>query len=215
MADIVLIHGFASGIRFSIFRPPRGMDAYFTAFHQDVVDGTAKVFYWDIPAEATFFQSLNPFYLWNAYAKERERALSSEWQQKLFSFLEKEQPRTLVCHSLGCRFLLETMNRFGLPASVKNIVFNQSDIPSDLDLTNPTIRQRITEKSLVCFNVFCPWDTLLWTSSMLQCSIRDGLFPSKKAWMIHKHVPLKKFPGLHLSTIHSSKFREWVKHLPS
>lgn len=211
MSDIVLIHGFATGIRFSIFRPALGADAGFKAFRQDIADGTAKTFRWDISDEATFLETIDPRFSLTVYKKEYSRVQNRSWQEKLFSFLEEERPSTIVCHSLGCLFLLETMNYFGLPTSVHTIIFNQSASPLSATLTNDDVIARITSCALQCINTYYPWDPTLWASAILQGVIRDGLFPSRKRWLTNIFVPLLRPINLHASAIRSPQFRDWVK----
>lgn len=211
MTDIVLIHGFATGIHYSIFRPALGVDAGFKAFRQDIADGTAKTFRWDISDDATFLETIDPRFSLTVYKKEYNRVQNSAWQEKLFLFLEEEQPSTVVCHSLGCLFLLETMNRYGLPTSVHTIIFNQSASPLSATLTNDEVIARITSGTLQCINTYCPWDPTLWASVILQGVIRDGLFPSKKRWLTNKFVPLFRPFNLHTSTIRSPRFRNWIQ----
>ena len=213
MSDIVLIHGFATGIRFSIFRPPCGADAGFTAFKKDVLDGNTKAFRWDISYDASFWETIHPRFSLTVYKKEYNRIQNSAWQEQLYSFLESEQSSTVVCHSLGCLFLLEMINRYGLPARIQTIIFNQSGIPLSSDLTNNDIRERIRSGKLQCFNTYCPWDPTLLISIILQGIIRDGLLPSRKSWMTNAFIPLVRPVNLHTSTIRSPRFRNWVKSL--
>ena len=211
MSKIVLIHGFASGIRYSIFRPACGADAGFTAFKKDVEDGTAKVFRWDIADNASFLQSVDPRFSLTVYKKEYNRVQNSAWQEQLYSFLKTEQSSTVVCHSLGCLFLLEAMNRYGLPTRVRTIVFNQSGTPTGTTLTNADVEKRIDDGSLTCINTYCPWDPTLLASAVVQGVIRDGLFPTRKPWLQNIFIPLLRPFNLHTGSIRSPKFRNWIK----
>lgn len=210
MSNIVLIHGFATGIRFSIFRAPQGTDAGFEGFREDIARGTALPFRWDISDEASFFDVFNPRFTRQVFIKEHLRAQNSAWQERLVQFLEDEQPSTILCHSLGCVFMLETMNRFGIPPSVHTIVFNQSALPTSAELTNPTIQQRITARTLQCINTYCPWDPTLWIGMIIERAWLNGLFPTRKTWLTNIFFPLYLLPNLHTSAIRSQRFRDWV-----
>lgn len=213
MSHTVFIHGFATGITFSFFRPIRGNDAGFGIFSENIRQGDGRVFRWDIKERATLFQTLNPFYTAHVYAREHSRILNKEWQNTLHNFLKNEQPTTIVCHSLGCRFLLETANAHGLPNSVRHVIFIQADIPKVTELTHQDLRQRIQRNELTFWNLYCPWDPSLFFSSLVHFSLRFGQVRIQKQWMRNKFFPLTKLPNLHMSTLYSRACKKWIDSL--
>ncbi|MCC6563649.1 hypothetical protein IT087_02045 [Candidatus Uhrbacteria bacterium] len=207
MSRIVLIHGFATGIGFSIFRPAYGADAGFSAFKSDIVSGVAKAFRWDIKGQASFFQSLNPFYTWDIYRRERKIAEDPETYRKLAEFLSHEQPETIICHSMGCFLFLEYLKHQSLPASVRNVVFNQADLPSSGVSLPSEIEERIRSRRLTITNTYCVWDVTLWCAVLIGSSLRAGLVGLRNPFVRNAFFPLVRPINLHTAAIRSPRFR--------
>lgn len=210
MPRIALIHGFATGIHFSIFRKTRGANAGFFSFTEDIKNGRAFVFRWDVQKRATLVESLNPLYILKVYNEESARAAHPVWQMKLAEFLEIKKPEIIVCHSLGSRLLLETINAHGLPACVSQVLFLQADIPVSFLLNNETILERVRNSTLQFWNVYCPWDPSLFASFIKNASVRFGQCRVKKAWIRNKFFPLLRLPNVHTSPLHSRQIHTWI-----
>lgn len=206
MSRIVLIHGFATGIQYSVFRSARGTDAGFSAFAPDVARGEAKAFRWDIKEKASFFQSINPLYAWDIYRRELAIAQEIETRQSLSEFLLQEEPEVIVCHSMGTLLFFGYLENHKLPASVRRVIFNQADIHAS-DITLPLdIEERIRAGELLFLNTYCPWDPSLLCSRILNGS-RAGLAGMRHSLVRNHFIPLVKPINLHMSAIRSGSFR--------
>ncbi|MFO0765028.1 MAG: hypothetical protein U0487_03215 [Patescibacteria group bacterium] len=205
-----LLHGFAIDAEFSRFRPALGADAGFEAFRDEVAKGEVSVFRWGIPKRFALWQIVSLGSILNLYRAEERRAADPEWQQKLFRFLEDGQIETVVCHSLGCRFLLDTINRFGAPASLKKIVFVQADIAQNQAVTDQNTINRLHDGSLKLVNVYCAWDKNLIASSILTGRMRYGMAKVIRPNVENVFMPLKTLPNLHTCSIKSKELHEFI-----
>lgn len=191
----LLIHGYATKLRASIFRAPLPDHAGFIAFQSAIKTGDADVFHWGIHRDLSFIESLNPFSYLKLYRDEEVLAHSPETQEKLFRYMEASQPEHIICHSMGCRLLLLTMNRFIVPSSVRSITFLQADI----DSRPPSYALRPT--NYVLHHYFCPWDPSLLASSILHGSVRLGMRAWKTNSVENHFYPLLKPVNLHTSQL--------------
>lgn len=210
MSRIILIHGFATGIGYSFFRPAYGKDAGFSSFRQDIESGNAKTFRWDLKENASFFQSLNPFYTWRIYRREKKIAHDPDTYRRMAKLLLREQPEIILCHSMGCFLFLEYLKHQKLPASVRHVIFNQADIPASGTRFPAEIEAGIHKKSLLITNTYCPWDPTLWCSAFMTKSIKAGLVGLKHPFIQSCLFPLLKPINLHTAAIRSSRFRRFV-----
>lgn len=210
MSRIVLIHGFATGIGYSVFRPAYGEDAGFSAFRPDIESGEVKTFRWDIKEDASFFQSLNPFYTWDVYRRENKIARRPETYRRMAELLTREQPEIITCHSMGCFLLLEYLKREQLPTSVRHIIFNQADVPATGTKFPIEIESRIREERLRITNMYCPWDPTLWLSAIMNGSMKAGLVGFNNPLVNNRLFPLWKPINLHTAAIRSGAFRRFV-----
>lgn len=210
MSRIVLIHGFATGIDYSVFRPAYGEDAGFLAFRSDIESGNAKAFRWDLKESASFFQSLNPFYTWSIYRREKRVASDVETYHRLHDFLTREQPEILICHSMGCFLFLEYLKHEKLPTSVRRVVLNQADIPAGSMTLPHAIKDRVQTGTLHFINTFCFWDPTLWLSAIMSVSIKAGLIGLKNPFVQNRLFPLYRPWNLHMSALRDARFRDLV-----
>ncbi|PIP60689.1 hypothetical protein COX00_01870 [Candidatus Uhrbacteria bacterium CG22_combo_CG10-13_8_21_14_all_47_17] len=212
MSRIVLVHGFATGIHFSVFRPAQGIDAGFSAFHSDIENGGVKAFRWDIKEEASFLQSLNPFYTLGVYDRERAIAQRAETHHALHRFLEQESPEVIICHSLGAFLFFQFLQKETLPDSVRLIVFNQADIFASEVFIPETVAKRIQSGALKIVNTYCPWDPNLLFSWILN-GPRAGLTGMRHTLIEERFFPLVKPINLHMAAIRSARFRYLIESL--
>lgn len=210
MSDIVLLHGFATGVRYSVFRDRYGADAGFSAFREDIASGKAKAFLWNHKLDASFWQSLNPWFSWRLYQDERASIHRDDVHASLRDFLAREHPRVIVCHSLGCQMLLEQINRFGLPVSVRHAVFVQADVDATFSIAHQDILLRLQNKNLALHNLFCPWDPSLLVSSAAHRSWRAGQRPASFPGVQNRFFPLLRDPNLHAGIIRDPRLRKFV-----
>lgn len=209
-SKIALVHGFATDAVFSVFRPALGADAGFEAFREEVEKGEVTVFRWGIERGFSALQILGLLPVLKLYRDEERRAADPEWQEKLFQFLEGRHIETVVCHSLGCRFLLDTINSLGLPSSLKKIVFVQADISRSQFITDETVLSKMAGGSLKWMNVYCAWDQSLLASTLLTGHWRYGMSKVKHPYIENRFMALKTLPNLHTCSIRSDMLKKLI-----
>lgn len=205
MPKILLVHGYATKLKASIFKSPYSDDEGFTAFRDSIDSGEIDVFHWGIPQSLSFMQALNPFSYLALYQEEERRAKSNEIQQKLFDLIESAKIEKVICHSMGCRLLLQMINAIGLPQSIQSITFLQADIDSDAIISNSDVTSRLFQKTLILKNFHCFWDPTLLISSLLHKNIRIGLRPWRQLNIQNQLFPLLRLPNLHMSPLRNTK----------
>jgi hypothetical protein len=203
MSKTLLIHGYAADLTAWKFRRAFGEHAGFVAFDQMIESGKAVMFRWGIDRKLSFWQSLNPFSYLKLYRNEEALAESIVFQQNLIDFIVKNNIDQIICHSMGCRLLLSTINVFDLPASIKQIIFLQADFPTDSSMTHPDLLNRIS-----ITNYFCPWDQSLLASSMLHKNLRAGLVGWRQPSITNRLYPLLKPINLHTSPLRDKLLAE-------
>lgn len=190
----LLLHGYATKLRASVFRKPLAEHEGFTGLQNEIKNGEIDVFHWGINRSLSFVQSLNPFAYLTLYRDEELLAKSREIQQKLFETIASSGTERVICHSMGCRLLLNTINTIGLPVSVKSIIFLQADVNASETINFP--------KTVTLQNYHCFWDQSLIASSILHRNLRIGMQP----WT-HNSVSNRFFPLLRLVNLHTSQLR--------
>lgn len=203
MSDIALIHGYAVNLTSPLVRPGFGVTAGFSAFADDVRDGTASVFRWGIEQKVPWHALLDPARQYRFYRAELSVALSEETQRRFGAFLAHERPEAIVTHSMGARLLYAYASANGLPPFVQDVVMAQSDLPAETDLS-PFPRTH---------NVYCPWDPTLLLSSALSGRARAGLVPVRGANVTNVLLPAWRPPNLHMSALQDSALRALVHGL--
>ncbi|MEK7632976.1 MAG: hypothetical protein AAB473_04260 [Patescibacteria group bacterium] len=206
MANVVLIHGYAAGLKASVFRKPFGEHSGFVALDAEVKSGIAKCFRWSKNISLTIGECPNPLKYFRLYRDEELLAESSTTQSALREFLDRSDTTTIICHSLGCRLMIGTMNTYGIPESVTKIIFLQGDVPTSATITNSAIRDRIANRTLIIKNYFCPWDQSLLTSAILHRTNRIGLMGWNEPGVTNVFYPLLKPMNLHTSPMRDREF---------
>jgi len=205
MSDITLIHGFATGLNVSIFRTARGPEAGFYGFRNLIERGIAKPFRWDERENVSFWKSLLPMTYITVYEREREKVRSETTLTALDTFLRDEQPRVVVCHSMGCALFLSFLTRNELPASVRHVVFIQADVPRDAALP--------ASANAAWHNLYCPWDPTLFASALYHRTWRAGLTGLRDARATNRLTPLFGGWNLHTVSISDPKIAAWTATL--
>ncbi|OGL99357.1 hypothetical protein A2304_00060 [Candidatus Uhrbacteria bacterium RIFOXYB2_FULL_57_15] len=201
MSEIALIHGFATGLNVSLIRTARGKDAGFFGFKGLVEKRIAKPFRWDAIENVSFWKALSPLTYLTVYKREREMIQSEKTHAALDAFLQEEQPRVVVCHSMGCALLLAFLARHGLPSSVRHVVFVQADIPRNATLPNAGVAWH---------NLHCPWDPTLLASAIYHRSIRAGQIGLRDPRARNRLTPLFGGWNLHTVSISDPKIAAWT-----
>lgn len=197
MAEVVLIHGYAVGMT-SLLRRPLPDHRGFAAFANDLAINRARVFSWGLTEPLSLKQFFNPFFIYAFYRRERALAEDPQTLDRLKVFLESEQPRVIICHSMGAFLLARYLKRHFLPSSVKRVLLVQADIDTNEDVATPV--------SLT--NVFCPWDSTLAFSSLLHVRPRAGLVGLRQANNVL--FPLFRPINLHTSSIRDPHLRRMI-----
>jgi hypothetical protein len=197
MKDIALIHGYATELSIPGIRKPLGSLGGFSGWTHLVAANRATVFHWGIPHTIPLIHLLVPQDTYSLYKQELRVASSVETTDQLAKWLQTTQPKTIVCHSMGCHLLLETLHRNPCASSVQKIVFLQADIPAQTVL--PVL------KNIRLENRYCPWDPTLWLSSLVHNKIRAGLVGLTDTQAHNILTPLWRLPNLHMSSMRSKR----------
>jgi len=195
----LLLHGYATKLHASIFRKPLPDHEGFAGLQNEIARDEIAVFRWGIDRSLSFAQSLNPFSYLTLYRDEERLTESHDLQQKLFETIASSKTERVICHSMGCRLLLNTINTIGLPVSVKSIIFLQADIDSHAELLLPTSYRLVQ-------NYFCFWDPSLIASSILHRNFRIGMQSWKYPGVNNHFFPLLRPMNLHMSPLRDRKF---------
>jgi len=214
MAQTVLIHGYAIDLTVPSVRDPRGQDAGFQAFAEEIVDGSAAAFRWSLAREVPLPQAADARHYRSLYEDERARTQDPEIHRALAEFLRAEQPERIVCHSMGCVLLWEYLRRSGaLPPSVRHVVFVQADLPRSPEaLPEETVRA-FTGGTARLHNLSCCWDPTLLLSSVLHREVRAGIAGLRVPYAHNEVFPLWRPWNLHTSSIRDPQLRNWVAAL--
>ncbi len=174
----------------------------FYSFDKEIRNGEIGLFLWHDNYPESF--KVNPLSPLLAYANDRKRVSTSTLQHDLIEALAIAQPRVIVTHSKGCQLVLESFARFGLPLSVKKVVFMQSDADLSDDLAK-------LADTVELINLYAKDDATLWSSVVLNGGkIRAGLMPSKQSGVINKPYSSK---GIHISTLKDPEIKNWILSL--
>lgn len=210
MVKTLLIHGYATDLTAWKFRRAFGEHAGFVAFDKAIASTEVTVFRWGIERILTLAQSINPFSYLKLYRDEEKLAESAALQQGLLWYIEKHGIERIICHSLGCRLLLGTMNGGKLPSSVKSIVFLQADFPSQARIDHFDTENTINIKNYSCF-----WDQSLLASSILHGNLRAGLIGWQQSNVKNIFYPLLKGINFHTSPMRDRKLAKKLLNLSS
>jgi hypothetical protein len=206
MQRLVLIHGNAVGIKFPM-RDRQTKYASFTIFEPMIDSGEAVLYNWHyINEEFNLFRTFNPVEFHGQYAAEQKYCNSIEAWQNLNRFLLSEQPKKIVCHSMGCFLILNAINALGLPKSVKSIYLAQGDFDCNFQITNREVLERISDGDLTIYNYYCPWDQMLLLSSAANFRTPAGLVGAKQKQITNKLFASTNTINFHHATVCSQKF---------
>ena len=203
MSKIALIHGFGAGINYSIFQKTESSNAGFVAFDDLIAKEKAKVFDWRISRNLNLVQVLSVFPILKIYWQEKAKSQSEKIQNQLKIFLESNQPKIIICHSMGAMLLFG--HNYKLPISVKKIVLIQADISS-----NAKIPKNLQKLEII--NYFCPWDNALLGSNFLNLNIMAGQIGLKGATNIFFPLLLNNL-NMHTFPLRSNKFFKKIEAL--
>lgn len=210
--DYLLIHGYGIGASYLNFHQAEGISAGFGSFDKLIYQKKVVVFRWDIQryfGYKTFFNPLNHLAL---YSEERAKAQSPETHEHLLQIIEKYQPKTIICHSMGALLIISFLKNNLLSKCVQNIVLIQGDIPSDASIPQ-NIQTLIRDKKLNIINLYCPWDQALLTTLPLHFKFKIGLIRYKNPLVQNIFFPLYKRVNLHTSSINDKNLIKLIEKL--
>lgn len=197
MKKVVLIHGFASSVNIPALKRKRTAGSEFSVATTLPIE--AKIFPWAIPKEYHITHLLDPRTFHRLYQEEQRKTETPETLATLSSFLTKEEPEIVLCHSMGCALLLQLLNStHPLPRSIKRIIFFQADIPTTLTQKHV---HALKEAGIQIENYFCPWDQALLTSMVLHKKLRAGLTGLRGKEVHNTFFPLWRLPNFHVSLL--------------
>ncbi len=211
MSEIVLVHGNAGGVEFAFFGRDKKY-ADFIAFKSQIDQNIAKVYRWHYIDEkySLFDTFLNPFKFIRLYFSERKFCSNPKALQAMYEFMQIEQPKTVLGHSLGAFQIFNYLNQFDIPDSITKIVLVQGAFPSRQMVTNPKILSKIKSKKLVIENYHSRFDQMLLIYTMAHMHRPGGLFGSRESLI--KNTKLTK-PGIgnpHLWTLENAEFAQKI-----
>lgn len=217
---IVIIHGYAEGVKTSISNKLNlniwknfDKDLDFKAFTASIESGEARIFFWREILNVKLIVYLKVKTYTNLYRYEKEKAVSKEIQNKLSKFLEESSPEIIICHSIGCYLILNYIEKNDLIDTVKFIFLVQGDFDRKYKIENIDIKERIENKNLFIINCYCPWDQALLISPFLNnLAILAGLLKTNNPLFIDKFFPLRKIPNFHKSSMSDKKFYEFINN---
>lgn len=201
-SNIVLIPGYGTAVKRSIFKPAISKLRGFKIFDKT----NSHVFEWGEEHNYTFLEALN---LWEAiklYKREKKMVSSKELQESLLNLLELNKPEVVVAHSLGTVLLTQVLKE-NSAKFIKKIVFVQSDLgikSAELELFS-----HLKQQGVKLINVHCFWDQALISSMVLNHSIPLGLRPDT---LFENHfIPLWRTLNLHESSLSDPKLLHLAK----
>lgn len=200
----LLIHGYGTHIE-SAFAQPRGRTAGFYAFEQLMDHGVVDVFRWEIPFKLKFPQNINPFYLLTIYQREKAQLDNKNVFERLDATIKDNNIEILISHSLGSQLLLQYLQNYTPPTSVKRIITIQSDMPRTFQLPI-VIENRLKNGALRWDNYWCWWDQALFASCVVNRSWRAGVVGVHHPLVHNSFFPLYRDGNLHISTIIDPEF---------
>jgi hypothetical protein len=212
---LVLIHGNSIGIKFPM-RDRLTKYGSFSVFEKLIDSGVALLYGWHyINEDFGLLKTLNPFEFRRQYLTEKRYCNSKVAWLKLNRFLRQQQAEKIVCHSMGCFLLLNTINIHGLPNTIKSIYLAQGDFDRNFKLTNPEVLARIDRGDLKIYNYHCNWDQMLTLSIAANGVIPGGLAGASEKYFTNRLFPslpgfnvqnLGKNLNVHHATINSDRF---------
>lgn len=216
---ILLIHGFGTSVRDELIRivskqkvRPSVEYEEFKAFNHLIKEKNAFIFRWNDDFKALKIKDFTAIEKYiDLYKREKIKSLAESTQKTLDEFIKKNNPEIIVCHSMGCFLLLNYLEKYELSNSVKKIFLVQGDFDKKHKIINPEIIKRIEENKLRIVNVYCPWDTTLMLSPLVnKLIVPAGLNRMRNPYIVDVLFPLTNNMNLHNSSIKSKDLLDFV-----
>ena len=182
-----LIHGYGKSLDISESEIPANGGFYI--FDAELSSGDARAFLWAVPWSRKWLAPWNPWAQLQLYRAERKEIQKDALLERLGQELREFQPDQVICHSMGAQLLVNYVERYGLPESVRSVVFVQADVARTEVL--PVIPH------VSWSNYWCWWDSALWISAVLNLRFPCGLLGSDDKMVTNHFFGLSKGPNLH------------------
>jgi hypothetical protein len=171
MAKVFLIHGSMLGVP-SFYKSPKALkqqleDGMYSIFREELKTKNEDYYLFKWMSDHDPKDRLNPKADLNSYYKEQKLILTDALQKRLYNELIQINPTVIVSHSMGCELLINTLNKYGLPASVNSIITINSDSPEDKELSSQEVIDRLINKDLKFINLHSITDLTLAASAVL------------------------------------------------
>ena len=202
--SLLLIHGYAVQLQ-TWFRRKKNTYADFNIFGSEIRRGVVKLFWWSAPYSISFLKTFWLGSYFKLYWDERKRASSIAVLEKLHQYLLAESTEVIACHSMGCFLLLNYVKKFGLPKSVRKVVFIQSDCNK-----KDVLDSGILNSTIEFVNVYQPFDISLWVSSLVHGSIRLGLTQLTLPKVTNHYLLSLKDKNLHIAALSDPRLKKFL-----
>jgi hypothetical protein len=212
MTDILLIHGYGAGSLCPPLKVTQRLVEHngFTGFKDIVEQKKAKVFKWYTENDFSLLGYLNLFKQYKIYRHEQTRARSKETIERLHKTVEIEKPKTMLAFSLGSELLFNYLEVYTAYDSLHYIITVQADLPRNYKIKNPHLKKQLQSGAVKWINYYCPWDSLLPASIVLNKAIPSGILGNKNPLCTNKLFPLSLQVSTHTGSITSEKFKDEV-----
>ena len=180
MSKVFLIHGSMVGVP-SFYKSPQAItqqleDGMYSIFREELKNNNPDYHLYKWMPQHDAKERLNPTADLTSYYHEQSMVLTDELQKSLSIELNAHLPTVIVAHSMGCELLINMINNYSLPESVKSIITINSDSPEDKRILDTTVINRLKSKDLKFINLHSITDITLMTSVVLNKMVpRAGL----------------------------------------
>jgi hypothetical protein len=171
MSKVFLIHGSMVGVP-SFYKSSKALkqqleDGMYSIFRDELKNKDPDYYLFKWMSEHDPKTKLNPKADLDSYYNEQKLILTPNLQKRLLDELTEQKPTVIVSHSMGCELLINMINIYGLPESVKSIITINSDSPEDKAISNLHVTYRLTSKELEFINLHSITDITLAASVLL------------------------------------------------
>lgn len=196
-----LIHGYGKAL--DLFEHGIPSNGGFYIFDEDIARKEAYVHHWAEQIERRKLTAWSPLIQLKLYYQERRKTESPAEHERLHQMLTEKQPKIIITHSSGARLLMNYLQMYNLPESVRRIILVQADL-SEKEWQSCNLPAQIT-----CRNFWCWWDQALVSSMILNRYIPWGLYSSDRTYS--QFHALRMLPNPHQDIWRDLKFKQLLE----
>lgn len=181
--NILYIHGAFIGCKYSIFRNKLTDNGGLFVREQDLNNKFQNInfkihhYIWAQDyRKFNFIGTLNIFNHVQTYLIEKEYVEKTNSKVQLHKELQEINPILIIAHSLGGKFIIETLDKFGANSNLKKIITLNTVIDKKYKLSNKNLIQKLRNKDITWVNYYCPWDYMMLANIFVDKHIPSGLF---------------------------------------